>query len=171
MSYKEKLNQVKTFLFDVDGVFTDGTIIVSDNEYLRAFNAKDAFALQLAVKKGYRCLVITGGQSPSIKRTLEGLGCQEVVLKSSNKLVVYEDLKKRYDFQDSEALYVGDDLPDIPVLKQVNVAVCPQDASPDVKLVCDYQSLYVGGKGCVRDIIEQVLRVQGHWNLDENHEW
>ena len=108
-------------------------------------------------------MIITGGSSEEVKKRLLGLGATEVCLKSSNKLEVYESLKLKYNFTDEEALYMGDDIPDYPVLKKVGVSTCPQDAAVEIKEIVDYHSPYNGGQQCVRDVIEQTLRLQGKW--------
>jgi len=171
ISYKEKLKNITTFLFDIDGVFTDGNVMVFENDYIRKFNSKDAFAVQLAVKKGFHVFIISGGSSESVRHIMNNLGCKEVVLKASNKWNSFLSLKEKHGVDENNCLYVGDDLPDIPLLKRVHVSACPLDAAIDVKQMCDYQSLYNGGAGVVRDVIEQVLRVQDKWNNDEEHEW
>lgn len=165
MGYKEKLNQITTFIFDVDGVLTNGQVYILDNEKVRSINSRDGFALRYSSKMGYNIFVITGGDSKSLKNHLLDNGVKEVILKSSKKIDAYNDLKLRYNFQDSEVLYMGDDLPDYQVLKQVGLSACPQDAAVEIKQISDYQSSYNGGRHCVRDVIEQVLRVQGKWNF------
>lgn len=120
---------------------------------------------------GYRILIITGGTSESLKNRLLLLGCEEVVLSSINKLVDYQKLQGKYGFTDEQVVYMGDDIPDYEVLKRVGVATCPQDAAVEVKDICHYQSPYLGGNRCVRDIIEQTLRVQGKWFSDMAFEW
>lgn len=170
-SYKEKLAQVTTFVFDVDGVMTNGDVLLIGSEVVRILNSRDGYALQHAKKKGYQIFVITGGSSEEVKNRLEALGVEEVVLKSKNKLIVYNELKEKYNFQDEEALYMGDDIPDFPILKEVGVSTCPQNAAQEIKAICDYQSPYDGGKFCVRDVIEQTLRVQGKWFDKDAFEW
>ncbi len=171
ISYKEKLRKVSTFIFDVDGVLTDGDVYLLNDEIVRVLNSRDSYAIQYAAKKNYRLLVITGGNSESVAKRLEGLGVEQVCLGSSNKLHVYDTLKLEYDFQDDEVLYMGDDIPDYHVMKKVGVAACPQDAAQEIKAISDYQSPFNGGKHCVRDVIEQTLRVQGNWFNDEAFEW
>jgi len=171
ISYKEKLHQITTFIFDVDGVLTDGQILLMEEDFVRSLNSRDAYAMQYAVKEGFRILIITGGSSPLVENRLLGLGVQEVCLKSSNKLKVYNDLKEKYGFVDHQVLYMGDDIPDFEVLKTVGVSTCPQDAAVEIKAICNYQSPYNGGRHCVRDVIEQTLRVQGKWFSDKALEW
>ena len=170
-SYKEKLALITTFVFDVDGVLTTGEVLLLDRDIVRTFNSKDAYALQYASKMGYRILFITGGDSRAVKIRLESLGATEVCLSSKNKLHVYDTLKEKYEFEDKEALYMGDDIPDYHVMRRVGVSACPQDASPEIKHISDYQSPYNGGKNCVRDIIEQTLRLQEKWFKEDAFEW
>ncbi|MFZ9028204.1 MAG: KdsC family phosphatase [Crocinitomicaceae bacterium] len=171
ISYKEKLNDIKTFIFDVDGVLTDGSVLLLEGEVVRTLNSRDGYALQYAAKKGYNIFIITGGNSPSVKDRLENLGAKEVVLRAKNKLEHYNRLKQDYGFEDSEVLYMGDDIPDYEVLQKVGVSTCPQDAAVEIKAICDYQSPYGGGKHCVRDVIEQTLRVQDKWFDKSSFEW
>jgi 3-deoxy-D-manno-octulosonate 8-phosphate phosphatase (KDO 8-P phosphatase) len=170
-SYKERLNTVNTFIFDVDGVLTDGKIILYKGDFMRSLNSKDGYALQYASKLGYKIFIITGGNSIDVKEALEGLGVKEVHLRSSNKLNVYKGLKEKHDLKDSEVLYMGDDVPDYNVMKTIGVATCPQDACVEIKQISHYQSPVFGGNGCVRDVIEQTLRVQGKWFTEQAFEW
>lgn len=171
MSYKEKLAQITTFIFDVDGVLTDGNVFLLKNEIVRVLNSRDGYALQHARKQGYNIFVITGGSSEEVAKRLLDLGVTEVKLKSSNKIKVYEELLKKYGFSDAEVLYMGDDIPDYKVLQRVGLSTCPQNAAVEVKQICDYQSPYDGGKYCVRDVIEQTLRVQKKWFNSDCFEW
>ncbi|MDX1652801.1 MAG: HAD hydrolase family protein [Brumimicrobium sp.] len=171
MSYKIKLKSISTFIFDVDGVLTDGKVYLFRDEHIRAIHSKDKYAIQYAAKMGYSIFVITGGSTVSVQQTLMGLGAKDVRLKSSNKISVYEDLKKKHGFTDDEVLYMGDDLPDYRVMQQVGVSTCPQDAATEIRQIASYQSPFLGGGGCVRDIIEQTLRVQGKWFGELSHEW
>jgi 3-deoxy-D-manno-octulosonate 8-phosphate phosphatase (KDO 8-P phosphatase) len=170
-SYKEKLNKITTFIFDVDGVLTNGNVILFNNEMVRTFNSRDAYAIQYASKMGYEIFIITGGNSTQVKERLTELGCREVVLSSSTKLDNYTRLKSMYEFSDEEVLYMGDDIPDYEVMSQVGLATCPQDAVIEIKSICHYQSPYNGGDKCVRDVIEQTLRVQGKWFTQEAFTW
>ncbi len=170
-SYKENLSTITTFIFDVDGVLTNGDVLLVPGGVWRTMNSKDGYAMQYAVKKGYKIYIITGGYSEDVKASLEGLGVHRVCLRSSNKLLIYNQLKEEEGFNDQEVVYMGDDIPDIPVLKTVGVSTCPQDAAIDVLNLVDYQSPINGGKGCVRDIIEQVLRVQGKWMNEDAFSW
>lgn len=171
ISYKERLSPITTFVFDVDGVLTNGEVMLTNGSVIRTLNSKDGYAIQYAIKKGYRVLIITGGNSQDVKDRLEGLGVQKVMLRSSNKLVVYEELKEEFGFTDLQTLYMGDDIPDIPVMRLVGVSTCPQDAAVEVKAMCHYQSPLNGGKACVRDVIEQVMRLHGKWMNEDAYHW
>jgi 3-deoxy-D-manno-octulosonate 8-phosphate phosphatase (KDO 8-P phosphatase) len=170
-SYKERLNKITTFIFDIDGVLTNGDIVVLKGEMARILNSRDGYALQYASKMGYRILVITGGSSEEVKNRLLEVGVTEVCLCSSNKLATYEELKAKYDFLDEEVVYMGDDIPDYQVMKVVGLASCPQDAAVEIKKISQYQSPFNGGRHCVRDIIEQTLRVQRKWFTEKAFEW
>lgn len=171
ISYKERLNAINTFIFDVDGVLSDGKIYPIGDDLVRSLNTKDGYAIQYAVKKGYRVFIITGGNSAAIKKTLLTVGVTEVCLGSSNKLEVYERLKKEYGFSDQQVAFMGDDIPDYTVMEHVGMAACPQDAVAEIKHIAHYQSPKMGGEGCVRDLIEQTLRVQDAWFQEEAFHW
>lgn len=171
MNYKAKLKDITTFIFDVDGVLTDGKVYLLKEEVVRALNSKDGYALQYASKNNYDIFIITGGYSEDLKKRLIDLGIKDVFLRSSKKIDVYNGIKVKYSIEDKQVLYMGDDIPDIPVLKIAGVSCCPQDAAIDVKEIVDYHSPLDGGKGCVREIIEQTLRVQGTWLNDKAYHW
>ncbi len=171
-NYKTKLRHVTTFIFDYDGVMTDGTIILNnDGEPLRTANVKDGYALQLIRKLGYRIAVISGGYSPSMQKRFDALNITSVFLGVSDKLTVYEQFKEEHKLTDAEIVYMGDDIPDYRCMIKAGIPVCPADAAEEIKRISLYISHYRGGHGCVRDIIEQVLKVQGKWMLDEAHHW
>lgn len=171
ISYKEKLPSISTIMLDVDGVLTTGDILLLDDKVVRTMHSRDGYALQYAIKKGLKIIIITGGNCTDVQERLEHLGVTEVFLKSHDKLKVYNHCKEKYGLKDEEILYMGDDIPDIPVMKKAAVAACPQDAAVDVKKMAAYQSPFEGGKGCVRDIIEQILRVQDKWLKEEAYQW
>lgn len=170
-NYKILLNQINAFIFDIDGVLTDGNVLLDNGKYLRTLNAKDSYALQYAAKMGYKIFFISGGSSIEMKQTLENLGVTMVYLESKSKLLVFNKLKIEFNISEENVLYMGDDIPDIPLLSMVGIAACPKDASIDVTRICSYVSPKEGGKGCVRDVIEQTLRVQEKWLLDGAYEW
>lgn len=163
-SYKEYLQHITTFIFDVDGVLTDGTVIVnSDGELLRNMNIKDGFALKTAIDKGYNVCIISGGTNEGVRKRLEGLGVKEVHLGTHFKTQTLENYFHQNDIKSENVLFMGDDLPDYTSMKMVGLPCCPQDAVPEIKYISKYVSHKKGGKGCVRDVIEQVLKVQGKW--------
>jgi len=163
-NYKPLLNNVKAFIFDVDGVLTDGKLHISENgELLRQMNVKDGYALKHALNKGYEICIISGGKNPAVKSRLEGLGITKVYLGIDNKIESLDEFSNLNDIPFESMCYMGDDIPDIPVMKVVGLAVCPQDAVPEVKAISHYISHKNGGDTCVRDIIEQVLKVQNNW--------
>lgn len=168
-NYKVKLYDIKAFAFDVDGVLTDGSIIsTTDGDLLRTFNAKDGFAIRICVQQGFPVGIITGGISDSILHRFRGVGIpdENICQKSRNKVPVFLDFCKRNGVKPEEVAYIGDDLPDIPVLKRAGLAVCPSDAVDEVKEICHVISPKAGGKGCVRELIEQILKVHGKWIYD-----
>ena len=168
-NYKVKLKEIKAMAFDVDGVFTDGCILTLDNgDLLRIQNAKDGFGLRMAVLKNYPIAIITGAYSESVKKRFLGIGIPEenIYMKARNKVPDFISFCRQYGLKPSEVAFVGDDIPDIPVLKICGLAVCPSGAVTEVKEVCDYVSLYSGGHGCVRDLVEQILKIHNDWNFD-----
>lgn len=168
-SYKEYLFKIKAFVFDVDGVLTNGTVMVNTNgELLRNMNIKDGFALKTAVDKGYKVCIISGGSNEGVRKRLEALGIKEVFLGTHLKLNTLDQFMKEHQLTKEQLLYMGDDLPDYEVMQQVGLACCPQDAVPEIKAIAHYISHKKGGKGCVRDVIEQVLKVQGNWFKGEH---
>lgn len=169
---KAKLRPITAFMLDVDGVLTDGTVItLPDGEQVRRMNIKDGYALQHAVKKGYHISIISGGTSESVRKRLNTLGITEVNLACKNKIEIYEKLKEKYNLEKEQILYMGDDIPDYKVMQKVGFAACPNDAAEEVKSVSDYISMKKGGEGCVRDLIEQVLKLQGNWFDEDSFEW
>ena len=172
MNYKETFKNITTVVLDVDGVLTNGDIILMPGmQPVRKMNAKDGYAMQLAVRNGIRMAIITGGRSPEVKERLQGLGITDIYLGASSKMESFEDLKMCYDLKDDEILYMGDDLPDYDIMKLVALAAAPQDAAPEIKSVADYVSPVDGGKGCVRDVLEQLLKIQGKWARSEDRTW
>ena len=167
MSYKSKLKAIKAFVFDVDGVFTDGSVyLMPDKSMCRVMNVLDGYAVVKAVKNDYIICVITGGDDPMVRNRISYLGIKDYYAKSPDKLIDYEDFKSKYNLSDDEVLMMGDDLPDMSIMRKVAIAACPANSVPEVKEISDYISPVYGGKGAVRDVIEQVMKVQGKWNLD-----
>ena len=158
---------ITTFIFDVDGVLTDGTILVlNDGQMARSMNIKDGYALQLAVKKGYRVVVISGGTDLAVKERLNKLGVTDVFMKADNKTAILKEYMATHGLERDELLFMGDDIPDLASMRLVGLPCCPADAVPEIKQVSKYISPFEGGKGCGRDVIEKVLKLNGHWDLD-----
>lgn len=171
-NYKQKLRNLTTLLFDMDGVFTDGIVwLMPDGEQVRTANVKDGYVIQLAVKKGFRIAVFTGGSSEAVRKRFKGLGVNDVFLGCHDKQEVFDAYMKKHQLKTEEVLYMADDIVDLRVLKAAGVSVCPSDAADEVKAVCDYVSHRAGGKGCVRDIVEQTLKVQGKWMDVDSEQW
>lgn len=166
--FLQKLKEINTFIFDVDGVLTNGDILASDSgEFLRTFNIKDGYALQLAVKRGFHVCIISGGKGQAMQKRFEGLGIKEIFLGVSDKVQILQNFLEKYQVNASQVLYMGDDIPDLKVMKLVGLPTCPADAVPEIKAISEYISPYTGGKTAVRDIVEKALRVQEKW-FDEN---
>lgn len=164
-SYKEYLAQITTLIFDVDGVLTDGTITVTTSgEMLRTMNIKDGYALKTAVDQGFNVCIISGGSNEGVRLRLKGLGIKDIYLGAHNKIEQLTDYFDRLNIASEQALYMGDDIPDYPVMKGIGLPCCPQDAVPEIKSISKYISHKNGGQGAVRDVIEQVLKVQGKWS-------
>lgn len=163
---KSKLSKISTFVFDVDGVFTDATLLVGENDVQRIFNVRDGYAVQIAVKSGYRMAVISGGKQKSIATRLSALGVQDVYLSvgTDQKLPVFQEYISQHKLQEEEILFIGDDIPDYLLMKNTKVmACCPADAVEEVKGICDFITPNVGGRGAVRDVIELVMKAQNKW--------
>lgn len=164
MNVLEIFKGVTTFVFDIDGVMTDSTVLLLENGLqARQMNIKDGLALQMAMRNGYKVMVISGGTSEPVIRRLQYLGIEEIHLGLIDKLKFFEGIRTQYSLEWAEILYMGDDLPDIPVLEKVGMPCCPEDAVPEVKAASQYISPNSGGRGCVRDVIEKVLKLNGHW--------
>ena len=163
-SYKEYLKNIDTFVFDVDGVFTDSTLIItSEGEMLRKMSVKDGYAVKTALQKGYKICIISGGTNEGVRSRLQALGIKDIYLGAHQKMDALKDYMDNHEIDISTMLYMGDDIPDIPVMKVVALPTCPQNAVQEVKAVSMYVSHKNGGEGCVRDVIEQVLKVKGDW--------
>ncbi|MCF6279103.1 MAG: HAD-IIIA family hydrolase [Flavobacteriaceae bacterium] len=164
-SYKEIMPQITTFIFDVDGVLTDGIVHVFENgELVRQMNIKDGYALKTAVDSGFKVCIISGGSNEGVRSRLSKLGITDIYLGAHNKIEQYEEILKRYNLNPENVLYMGDDIPDYPVMKLVGLPCCPKDAASEIQNISKYISQKKGGKGCARDVIEQVLKVQNKWN-------
>lgn len=168
-SYKEYLEHINTFIFDVDGVLTDGSVTVLTNgDMLRKMSVKDGYALKTAVDKGFNICIISGGSNEGVRLRLKGLGIKDIYLGAHNKVEQLNEYITKNNLKLENILYMGDDIPDYPVMKGVGLPCCPQDAVPEIKIISKYISHKKGGKGAVRDVIEQVLKVQGKWSGNFN---
>lgn len=172
LNYKDKLHKIKAFVFDFDGVMTNGDVwIYDDGEAVRCGNSKDGYAIQYAVKKGYTIAVITGATSPGIDNRMHSLGVTQVFTGCANKMQTYTKFLADNRLGEEEVICTGDDIPDFDIMNHCGVAACPADAALEIKNISDYISLYAGGQGCVRDIIEQVLRLQDQWFHPDAVNW
>ncbi|HXB10389.1 MAG TPA: HAD hydrolase family protein [Bacteroidia bacterium] len=165
-NFKELLRNIKAMVFDVDGVLTDGTLLLMpDGELIRTMNIRDGIVMKLAVKKGYHLCIITGGNNMAVKQRLNRLGITDVYLKTENKWEAMKEFLATYDLKTEEVLYMGDDLVDHEVMTKIGVPTCPKDAVPEIKAISVYVSGVNGGKGCVRDVVEQVMKLHGKWEI------
>lgn len=168
MNVLAQFKPITTFVFDVDGVLTDGTVLLlPGGEMSRSMNIKDGYALQLAVKKGYRVAIISGGKSESVVSRLQGLGIKDIYTGVTDKRERLQDYVFEHDLSWEEILFMGDDIPDYQAMQIVGLAACPADAVPEIRSISRYVSPVTGGQGCVRDVIEKVLKLNDHWHLDE----
>ncbi len=162
------LKKIRTIVFDIDGVLSANTISLgADGTPLRTVNIKDGYAIQLAMKMGLRIAIISGCKIEAVAKRYYGLGVEDIFLGAAVKIKTYDEYLATYGYTDGEVMFMGDDIPDLEVLRRVGCAVCPKDACPEVKEVCLYVSDCAGGYGCARDVIEQVLKAQGSWLKDE----
>lgn len=164
ISYKQLLQNITTLIFDVDGVLTNGKLtIMPDGELVRHMNVKDGFALKAALVNGLQIFIISGGTNEGVRERLKALGIKDIYLGAHNKTEQYNNLLDKYKLRDENIMYMGDDLPDYPVMKKVGLPCCPNDAVAEIQKISKYTSDKKGGEGCVRDIIEQILKVKGKW--------
>ena len=162
------LSKIRAVIFDLDGVLSSETISLGeDGTPLRTVNIKDGYAIQLAMKMGLRVAIISGCKIEAVRKRYDGLGMEDIYLGAAVKIEIYDDFIAKYGFKDDEIIFMGDDVPDLEVMRRVGCAVCPKDACPEVKAVSCYISDKCGGQGCGRDVLEQVLRAQGKWLKDE----
>lgn len=165
MSFISRLPRITTIILDLDGVLTDGTVYISESgEQLRRMNIKDGYAIQLAIRKGYTISVISGGKSETVIKRLNGLGIQDVFLGISDKRTTLDQFLASKNKSYDEVMYIGDDVPDLNVMELVSIAACPLDAVDQIKAISHYISQYKGGEGCVRELIEKVMRAREDWN-------
>ncbi|WP_298880834.1 HAD family hydrolase [uncultured Polaribacter sp.] len=169
ISFKQLLPNITTLIFDVDGVLTNGLVtIMPDGQLVRNMNIKDGYALKTAVDKGLNVCIISGGKNEGVRTRLANLGIKDIYLGAHDKIKQYNELVEKFNLKPENVLYMGDDVPDFPVMKLVGLPCCPNDAAREIQQVSKYISDKKGGEGCVRDIIEQILRVQGKWENNFN---
>lgn len=162
------LNKIRAVIFDIDGVLSSETITLSaEGEPLRTVNIKDGYAIQLAMKLGLRIAIMTGAKVSSIRKRYEGLGVEDIYIGCAIKIETYEQFLQKYNLADDEIIYMGDDIPDLEIMRRVGCPVCPKDACSEIKAASLYISDRIGGHGCGRDVIEQVLRAQSKWVMDK----
>ncbi len=160
----DKMKSIKAFVLDIDGVLTDNMMMVTESgELLRTVNVRDGQVIKWAIRAGYAVGIITGGRSAGVQKRFVDLGVQEYYSDIQDKWTAFQSFLQRSDLLVSEVCYMGDDLPDLPVLRKVALACCPHDAVPEVLDICDYVSPLRGGAGCVRDVLEKVMKMQGNW--------
>jgi 3-deoxy-D-manno-octulosonate 8-phosphate phosphatase (KDO 8-P phosphatase) len=168
-NYKELLKDITTFVFDVDGVFTDSSILITTKgELLRKMSVRDGYAVKTALNQGYRICIISGGSNEGVRERMKALGVTDIFLGAAYKEESLREYLMDYDLRPEEVLYMGDDIPDIPAMQMSGMIACPQNAVAEVKRIAHYISHLAGGEGCVREIIEQVLKVRGHWHTHFN---
>ena len=157
-------SKITTFIFDVDGVMTDGTVhSFADGEHARTFFIKDGYAIEKALQNGYNIIIISGGFEKGVHNRLTFLGIKDIFLGVKDKLTLFEEYKKEKNLEEEQILYMGDDIPDYKMLKRVGLPTCPNDAANDIREICKYISPFNGGRGAVRDVIEKVMKSQGKW--------
>ncbi len=167
--YKEIMNHITTFILDVDGVLTDSSVHVTPTgEMLRIMNIRDGFAMKAAIESGFHVCIISGGHNEGVRIRLKNLGVKDIHLASPDKVATFNEYIAQYNLKPEEVLYMGDDIPDYHVMQLVGLPACPQDSSPEIKAISKYISHKNGGRGAVRDVIEQVMKVQGKWHLYYN---
>jgi len=169
-----RFEDIKAFAFDIDGVFTDGLVLaMPDGDLLRQFNSKDCFAVRTAVDNGFPCAIITGGVSQSLMNRAHSLGVPDpyLYMMSKDKVTDLRHFCERIGLNPSQVAFVGDDIPDIPAMELAGLGVCPADAVAEVRAAADFVSAYNGGRGCIRDLIERVLKPQSRWNFDPKSPW
>ena len=167
MNLLSTFKPITCFVFDVDGVLTDGGLLISEKgEWLRRMNIKDGYALQLAIKKGYRVLILSGARSEPVAQRLNQLGVQDIFQGIGDKADRLKEYMQQHGLTSQQVLFMGDDIPDYEALQLAGVPCCPSDAVMEIRSVSKYISPFGGGQGCVRDVIEKVMKLNGHWSLD-----
>ena len=172
MNYKIKLKEIELFVFDYDGVFTDGIVLLmEDGSNVRQANTRDGYAVQWANKQGMKVALLTGGKEKAVEARMRLLGVEEVHLGCHDKLASLEALCDKMGVDLDKVMYMGDDMPDYPAMKKVGLATCPNDAATDISEISDYVSPFEGGRGCVRDILEQAMRLKEIWSSEQGYKW
>ena len=172
MNYKIKLKEIELFVFDYDGVFTDGIVLLmEDGSNVRQANTRDGYAVQWAIKQGMKVALLTGGKEKAVEARMRLLGVEEVHLGCHDKLASLETVCDKMGVDLDKVMYMGDDMPDYPAMKKVGLATCPNDAATDIREISDYVSPFEGGRGCVRDILEQAMRLKGIWSSEQGYKW
>ena len=171
-NYKEKLTEITTFIFDFDGVLSDGKVwALPSGEQLRATNVKDGYAIQYALKLGYNICIISGGCSDGMRKRYDGFEGMDIFLKVPDIMACFRQYMQEKNLKKEQILYMGDDIPDYYVMQASGLKTCPKDAAVEIQEIADYISPFKGGKGCVRDVIEQTLRCKNQWFNEESHIW
>lgn len=164
MTLLDKFSKIQAFVFDVDGVLTDGSVLITEEgELLRNMNIKDGYALKKAVNAGYKIAIITGGRSQGVVKRLNGLGITDIYIGAEDKRDAFSDFCKLHNLDSANIAMMGDDNPDLVLLRQCGLSTCPADAVIDVIAECEYISTVDGGRGAVRDLLEKVMKAQGKW--------
>ncbi len=167
-----QIKEIKAFAFDIDGVLTKGDVLVTEEgQMLRSVNIKDGYALQHAVKQGYPIAIISGGKSEGMRKRFEGLGLQHIYLGQDHKEAAFADFLSKVNLQPQQVAYMGDDMPDLPLIQQVGLGCCPKDAAVDIKDSAKYISPNNGGEACVRELIERIMKIQNTWFNEDSHRW
>lgn len=166
MSFLSRFKAIKIFIFDMDGVLTDGSLVVTENDWIRSMFVRDGYAIQYAVKMGFHIAIISGSDSPAVSQRLKKLGVKDVFMNVKDKASFLKSYAADKNFILDEILFMGDDVPDYSCMKVVGFAACPADAIPEIKSIAAYISPYAGGKGCVRDVIEKVLKLNNKWSVE-----
>lgn len=168
-NYKELLKNIEAVFIDIDGVLSNSIVeIDNDGKLIRTTNIKDGYILKYAIKKGIKICLISGGLNQNVKKRYEALGIEDVIIGSRRKIDDVEKLLRKYKLNYNQIMYIGDDIPDYEVMKKCGIACCPADATNEIKNISLYISDKIGGHGCVRDIVEQLLRAKNLWMTDDD---
>lgn len=165
MNIRDRFKKITTFIFDIDGVLTDGALYVMDTGIARRMSIKDGYAIQLAIKRGYRIVIISGAESIPAAERLKKLGIHDIFMAVMDKKAVIEKWIATHQLDAEEILFMGDDMPDLPAMSVVGLPSCPADAASEIRQVVKYVSPFAGGNGCARDVIETVLKLNDHWDI------